>query len=91
ILLHLSFSFIIGNNISLSFFVGILDGLGLAIFMPLLELVGNTDKVSDASQTPIHEFINTLGINITFTNVLLLMLVVFSFKGFMKFASTSYQ
>ena len=75
----------------LSFSVGILDGLGLAIFMPLLELVGNPDKVTDASQTPVHEFINTLGITITFTNVLFLMLVVFSFKGFMKFASSSYQ
>ena len=75
----------------LSFSVGILDGLGLAIFMPLLELVGNPDQVTDATQTPVHEFINTLGITITFTNVLFLMLVVFSFKGFMKFASSSYQ
>lgn len=75
----------------LSFSVGILDGLGLAIFMPLLELVGNPDQVTDATQTPVHEFINTLGITITFTNVLFLMLVVFSFKGFMKFASSSYR
>jgi subfamily B ATP-binding cassette protein MsbA len=75
----------------LSFSVGVLDGLGLAIFMPLLELVGNPDQVTDASRTPAHEFINTLGITITFTNVLFLMLVVFSFKGFMKFASSSYQ
>ena len=77
--------------IVLSTIVGLLDGLGLAVFMPLLELVGNAGKVTDASRTPVHEFINTLGISITFTNVLLLMLVVFSFKGFMKFASTSYQ
>ena len=77
--------------VTLSFIVGILDGIGLAIFMPLLELVGNPDKVNDTSQTPIHEFINTLGINTTFTNVLFLMLIIFSFKGFMKFLSTSYQ
>ena len=78
-------------TIILSFCVGLLDGLGLAIFMPLLDIVANPDKIIDESQTPLHEFINTLGITINFTNVLILMVAVFTFKGFMKFISSSYQ
>lgn len=77
--------------ILLSFSVGLLDGLGLAIFMPLLDLVANPEKVVDESQTPIHEFINTLGITINFSNVLILMVSVFIFKGLMRFLSSSYQ
>jgi len=78
-------------TIILSFSVGLLDGLGLAIFMPLLDLVANPEKVVGESQTPINEFINTIGITINFTNVLILMAAVFTFKGFMKFISSSYQ
>lgn len=74
-----------------SFIVGLLDGLGLAIFMPLLDIVVNPDKIIDASQTPIHEFINMLGITINFSNVLILMVSVFLFKGIMKFFSSFYQ
>ncbi len=77
--------------IILSFSVGLLDGLGLAIFMPLLEIVANPKQIIDESQTPIDEFINTLGITINFTNVLILMVVIFTFKGIMKFISGSYQ
>ena len=78
-------------TIILSFSVGLLDGLGLAIFMPLLDLVSNPEKGIGESKTPVNEFINTLGITINFTNVLILMLAVFTFKGFMKFISSSYQ
>lgn len=77
--------------ILLSFSVGLLDGLGLAIFMPLLDLVANPEEVVDESQTPIHELINTLGITINFSNVLILMVSVFLFKAIMKFLSSSYQ
>ena len=50
-----------------------------------------TLKIVDESQTYIHEFINTLGITINFSNVLILMVSVFAFKGFIKFLSSSYQ
>lgn len=75
----------------LSFCVGLLDGLGLAIFIPLLDLIANPDKVLDESQTPIHELINTLNISINLSNVLVLMVSIFLFKGSMIFLSSSYQ
>ena len=59
--------------------------------MPLLDLVSNPEQVVDESQTPIHEFINSLGITINLSNVLILMVSVFLFKGIMKFLSSSYQ
>ena len=68
-----------------------LDGFGLAVFMPLLDIVANNREIIDESKTPIHELINTLGISTNLSNILILMVFVFTFKGLMKFISSFYQ
>ena len=78
-------------TIILGFSVGLLDGIGLASFIPLLDIIANQDKIIDASPTPIQEFSNSLGIKINLVNVLTAMIAFFLLKGLMKFISGTYQ
>lgn len=80
----------------LSLFVGILDGLGLAMFLPLLQLADNT--VSNFSNTEIignFDFVvdslESLGLKIDFFSVLSLMVLFFIGKGILKFFESYYS
>jgi subfamily B ATP-binding cassette protein MsbA len=72
-----------------SVFVGLLDGLGLTMFLPLLELVADsettasTDKLGNLSF--LLEGIESLGLELTLTVVMVTMLVFFIFKGIATF------
>lgn len=78
----------------LSLVVGTLDGLGLAMFLPLLqaangavetsaEAMGNLGFLLDA----MHE----LGISLTLSSVLLIILFFFSLKGMVRFVDSWYR
>ena len=77
-------------GLGLNILVGLLDGLGLFLFIPLLQMINNPDnEVVDKSY--FQETLESIGFLINFNNVMILMLFVFVLKGLMKFLSLSYQ
>ncbi|WP_194778211.1 ABC transporter ATP-binding protein [Pararhodonellum marinum] len=74
--------------------VGFLDGLGLTMFLPLLQLVGDSKQVDpDAlgNLAFVVEFLQGLGINLTLFSVLLFMTLFFILKGAAVFFQGVYQ
>lgn len=75
--------------LAISILVGLLDGLGLAMFIPLLELVGDeTEAAATAEQMGNLAFlldsITALGFELTLNVVLTTMLIFFVLKGLAK-------
>lgn len=72
-----------------SIVVGLLDGLGLAMFLPLLELVSDQNASASSEQMGNLSFIldglEVIGLELTLTVVLLTMLVFFVLKGIAKY------
>ena len=72
----------------LSILVGFLDGLGLAMFLPLLELLSDQDQTPDAGQMGNMSFVldglNALGLSFNLAVVLLTILFFFTLKGVAK-------
>lgn len=82
----------------LSILVGVLDGFGLAMFLPLLQMVAADGSVSAedmGSLSFLVDGIEALGLSLTLTVVLLTMLIFFSLKGlfifFEKYKNAIYQ
>lgn len=74
--------------LSLSLLVGLLDGFGLAMFIPLLQMLdGNTTETGEelGSLDFIPQFMESIGIGFTVTSVLILILIFFSLKGAVQF------
>lgn len=90
---------ITGNKLvvylALSVLVSLMDGLGLAMFIPLLEFVGNPDKNVDSKESlgQLHyviDFVNSLGFELTVTTVLIMLVGLFSVKGLFRFITINY-
>lgn len=81
--------------ILLSIFVGVLDGLGLALFIPLFEVAvdpeisSNSDTLGEFSF--LLDFLRNWGIGITVGNILIFMTFLFLVKGFFKFLDSYYK
>ena len=89
---HLKFKVII--VVFLSIAVGLLDGLGLTMFLPLLQLVSDNQEVSAEGLGNlgfIVNFFSSLGINLTIVTVLIIMTIFFVLKGFAVFFQSYYQ
>lgn len=75
--------------LGLSIFVGVLDGFGIAMFLPLLELVANADGQVSGEQMGNLAFLvdglQAVGISLNLTVVLLTMLFFFALKGAFKY------
>lgn len=73
----------------LSILVGVLDGLGLIMFVPLLESVSNSPADASKGQLGNLSFIidafNYLGIKLTLISLFFVMLSFFSFKGVFQY------
>ena len=69
--------------------VGVLDGFGLMMFIPLLETISNPSDVS--STNPISKAVESLGLNLTLANALIFLVVLFSIKGLIKYFSDVFQ
>lgn len=79
-----------GLNIS----VGLLDGFGIVMFLPLLKMVDGTSEVSSeelGSLGFILEWIESMGLSITLSTVLLFMLFFFTLKGVARFIESYYR
>jgi subfamily B ATP-binding cassette protein MsbA len=91
---------IIGNKLllylGLSILVSLLDGLGLAMFIPLLEFVGNPDKALNSSKDSlgqlhyIVDFVSNLGFPLTVTTILAMLVILFTFKGILRFIQINF-
>jgi ABC-type multidrug transport system fused ATPase/permease subunit len=72
-----------------SIFVGLLDGLGLAMFLPLLELVSDPGATASAEKLGnlafLLEGLQAMGLSLTLNVVLVTMLGFFAFKGIATF------
>lgn len=82
--------------LTLSFFVGLLDGLGLAMFIPLLQLVGGGGEFEASSENigNLSYFIyalNWMGLSLNLSTALLLILFFFSLKGVFRFMEYYYS
>jgi ABC-type multidrug transport system fused ATPase/permease subunit len=72
--------------------VGLLDGLGLAMFLPLLELVADQDGQASSAAMGKLAFVlhglQALGLPLTLAAVLLAMLAFFTLKGIAKYIAS---
>ncbi len=90
---------ILGNklliNLALCTLVSFLDGIGLAMFMPLLQAVGGGEATSAKhSMGQFHyitDLIERFGFTLTINTVLVLLVSLFLLKGFIKFIQANYQ
>ena len=76
----------------LNFLVGLMDGFGLAMFIPLLGLATNTDTGNQSlgNLEFIPEFFESMGISLTLVSVLIIMLLLFSIKAGMAYLRDLY-
>lgn len=82
-------------NFLLCVIVSFLDGMGLTMFIPLLEAVGDSTPASTKKSLGqlhhITDFLNHVGITLTLDTVLTLLIIVFVTKGLIKFTQFNYQ
>src|SRR5690554_1501346 len=78
----------------LSIGVGILDGFGLTMFLPLLQMISDPESVgSDSlgSLSIIVEGIEALGISLSLISILAIMIFFFALKGIAVFLNSYYR
>jgi ABC-type multidrug transport system fused ATPase/permease subunit len=73
-----------------SFTVGLMDGLGLAMFIPLLQMVDGTTEFQPDEQNIgnlkyLLDTLNSVGLPLNLTTVLLMILFFFGMKGIFRF------
>ncbi len=81
-------------TVSLSILVGLLDGFGLTMFLPLLQMISGADNVDSSSlgnMSFITDGFEKFGMPLNLTSVLLFMCIFFILKGISKFISSSYD
>jgi ABC-type multidrug transport system fused ATPase/permease subunit len=80
--------------LSLSIIVGALDGFGLTMFLPLLQLVNEESSVDAAGLGNMSFLVNYLqgmGIDLTLVVILLIMVGFFVLKGIVKYLNGAYR
>jgi len=80
--------------IAFSIFIGILDGFGLTMFLPLLQMVSDSSEVDPNSMGKLSflvDFFSNVGIPLTLMSILCLMLLFFFSKGIMQYFSGVYN
>jgi subfamily B ATP-binding cassette protein MsbA len=90
---------ILGNKLFISLLLSVtvsfLDGIGLTMFMPLLQSVGESDNLSTKKTMGylhyVTDFIKHLGFEISIYTLLLSLVILFISKGVVKFFQQNYQ
>lgn len=78
--------------IGLSILVGLLDSIGLTMFLPLLQLADGSDKNADLGNLNfITNALAFLGIQLTITKALFFLVFVFILKGFVVYKTNIYK
>ncbi len=81
-------------SVVLSLLVGILDSLGLSMFLPLLQMIDPESPVNPEKLGKLRFLIdgmNELGFSLTIGSVLMFLCVFFVFKGFAQYFRNTYQ
>ena len=81
-------------SLGLSLIVGVLDGFGLAMFIPLLQMVdkdAKPDSENFGGMKFLIEGLDKMGFGLTLQSVLMTILFFFILKGIMKFAQGYYN
>ncbi len=78
-----------------SLLIGLLDGLGLTMFLPLLQLVNDSSAGVESEALGklgfIIDFFQNVGISITLVSILVFMAFFFIAKGIMQYFATFYR
>jgi ABC-type multidrug transport system fused ATPase/permease subunit len=81
-------------TLALSLMVAVLDGFGLAMFLPLLQVADGAGRVEAESLGHLRFLVDglqSMGVALTLYSVLLVILVFFVFKGIAKFGEGYYK
>lgn len=84
------------NKIFFAFFlsisVGFLDGMGLTMFFPLLQVVGDGESDPDSlgKMRFVLDGLQAMGISLTLLSILLVMIIFFICKGIAQYISSVY-
>ena len=79
---------------ALSILVGLLDGMGLTMFLPLLQMADGKSTADSESLGNLGFFVeglNNIGIDLTLINALIFLMVFFVLKGIATYASNVYK
>lgn len=79
--------------VALSIGVGILDGFGLAMFLPLLEMVNEAEQADGGTLGNLKFIVDGmhwLGLSLNLVSILMVMVVFFTVKGVIKFINGAY-
>lgn len=81
--------------ISFSIFVGLLDGFGLAMFIPVFQLAANGGEMTSTESMGELQFlldwIKTVGLPVNLNTVIVVMIVLFVLKAILKFMDGWYK
>ncbi len=79
--------------LAISAFVALLDGFGLALFIPLFQVAESGDVASSdlGNLGFVLDFFNTMGIDITIGSILVFLLSLFAVKGLFTFINLYYS
>lgn len=81
--------------ISFSIFVGLIDGFGLAMFIPVFELAAASDPGAGSESLGELQFLlnglNAVGLEVNLNTVIVLMVILFSLKAVLKFFDGMYK
>lgn len=81
-------------RIGLNILVGVLDGFGLAMFLPLLEIANNAESVNMDGLGNLGFLVdgmNKVGLSFSLLHVLLIICLFFIFKGLAVYLSSIYE
>jgi ABC-type multidrug transport system fused ATPase/permease subunit len=79
--------------LGLSILVSVLDGFGLSMFLPLLQMIGGegqVDKEAMGNLGFLIDFIENLGVDINLLGILVFMLLFFILKGCVQFVTGAF-
>jgi subfamily B ATP-binding cassette protein MsbA len=80
--------------LSVSVFVGILDGFGLAMFLPLLQLVGGDKEATGEGMGKLDfmvEALQNMGLSLTLQIILVTLIIFFVIKGILTYGGNVYN
>jgi subfamily B ATP-binding cassette protein MsbA len=80
--------------LSLSIVVAVLDGIGLSMFLPLLQMAGGSESINPEDMGRLRfllDGIQNMGLDLSLSIILIFMLFFFIIKGIFTFISTSYK
>ncbi|HEX8677759.1 MAG TPA: ABC transporter ATP-binding protein [Segetibacter sp.] len=81
-------------SIFLSIVVTLLDGVGLSMFIPLMKTTSGAEESTNESMGELHyitDLITKTGFSLTLNTVLVVLVILFSLKGFIRYLQLNYQ